>query len=657
MVFLTIKLHLMKLPILFLFLSLLLAYACKHDNGTKADQLKKYQEAFAALSDKQATPASSDSIINAWKRYNADPIVLADTDLNARTKYSLGKLYARKNPDSSKVYLQQALELVDVNKRYLDIKARVYNGMGNLANEEALEHQANYYYNKAAIIVLTDSTVKLKPAAKVIMLLSAAQSNKSLQQYSLAYKMNIAALQLMPQLPPNAPNQQRVLTQLISLVYTASLPKDDVAFYIKRLEKLHLTYPDDFNPRYLHDSKLLYFDNLNQVDSVLKYSLLNAKIDEELYEEMPLLPTTTGNLYTTYTNILANYTKQKDYRNAKVFLTKADELLNKSGKLLEYEDLIRGGEARSNYYAAVGDKNKALKAANDVNQLQKENYEVENTQAVAEMGALYQIQAKDNSIERLNEDIKLNTLKLERNKLTLVITALIILILLIVIFLFYSIYKQRKLKQEKENVQLQQQLLRTQMEPHFIFNTLSALQSFIRLDEKDEAIKYLNQFSRLLRSSLELSREKLVPLPQEIETLENYLSLQQMRYNNIFRFSIDAPFTDDLDMVMLPPMLIQPFVENSILHGINLNDKQSFIEVNFTLHGKMLTVTIIDSGKAISEKKPQNHQSLSGIISKERLQLLGKERNQTAGITQSKETGGGTKVTLNIPVSPNERIA
>ncbi len=657
MVFLTIKLHLMKLPILFLFLSLLLVYACKHNNGTKADHLKKYQEAFAVLSDKQATPASSDSIINAWKRYNADPIVLADTDLNARTKYSLGKLYARKNPDSSKVYLQQALELVDVNKRYLDIKARVYNGMGNLANEEALEHQANYYYNKAAIIVLTDSTVKLKPAAKVIMLLSAAQSNKSLQQYSLAYKMNIAALQLMPQLPPNAPNQQRVLTQLISLVYTASLPKDDVAFYIKRLEKLHLTYPDDFNPRYLHDSKLLYFDNLNQVDSVLKYSLLNAKIDEELYEEMPLLPTTTGNLYTTYTNILANYTKQKDYRNAKVFLTKADELLNKSGKLLEYEDLIRGGEARSNYYAAVGDKNKALKAANDVNQLQKENYEVENTQAVAEMGALYQIQAKDNSIERLNEDIKLNTLKLERNKLTLVITALIILILLIVIFLFYSIYKQRKLKQEKENVQLQQQLLRTQMEPHFIFNTLSALQSFIRLDEKDEAIKYLNQFSRLLRSSLELSREKLVPLPQEIETLENYLSLQQMRYNNIFRFSIDAPFTDDLNMVMLPPMLIQPFVENSILHGINLNDKQSFIEVNFTLHGKMLTVTIIDSGKAISEKKPQNHQSLSGIISKERLQLLGKERNQTAGITQSKEAGGGTKVTLNIPVSPNERIA
>lgn len=648
----------MKIRLIFLYIALLLFSACKQEDTVKSEQLKNYKTALSTLADKQPkSSTSADSIINEWKQYNSDPIILADTDLNAKTKYSLGKMYAKKNPDSAKLYLQQALELVDANKHFLDVKARVYNGMGNLANDEALEHQANYYYNKAAIIVLSDSTVNLKPAAKVIMLLSAAQSNKSLQQYSLAYKMNLAALKLMPQLPPTAQNQQRVLTQLISLVYTASLPKTDVALYIKKLEKLHFTYPNDFNPRYLHDSKLLYFDNLNQVDSVLKYSLLNAELDEELYQEMPFQPTAAGNLYTTYTNILANYTKQKDYANAKVFLNKADQLLRTSGKLLEYEDLIRASEARSNYYAATGQTDKALKASLAVNELQKENYEIENTQAVAEMGALYQIQAKDNSIERLNEDIKLNTLKLERNKLTLVITALIILILLIVFILFYSIYKQRKLKQEKENVQLQQQLLRTQMEPHFIFNTLSALQSFIRLDEKDEAIKYLNQFSRLLRSSLELSREKLVPLNQEIETLENYLSLQQMRYNNIFNFNINATFNDDLDMIMIPPMLIQPFVENSILHGINLNDKQSYINVDFTLEGQILTATIIDSGKTISEKKPQNHQSLSGIISKERLQLLGKERNQTAGITQHKVASGGTKVILHIPISPNELIA
>jgi len=649
----------MRLRLLYFYILIsLFFFACKpKSSNVKNEELLKYKTAITQLSAKQTTRLNSDSILQAWQRYNEDPLVLADTDLNTKTKYNLGKMFARRNPDSSKMYLQQALELIEPGNSYLEIKANLYNGMGNLANAEPLEHQANYYYNKAAMIVLSDTSLTLKPMAKAIILLAAAQSNKSLQQYSLALKMNLAALKLMPQLPPNVTNQQRVLTQLISLIYTANFPRKDVNTYLEKLEKLQLTYPDDFNPRFLYDCKLLYFDKANNADSVLKYSLLNAKIDEQFYEDNPNEPTAAGNIYTTYTNIVTNFVKIKDYTNAALYLKKANDIFKRSGSLLEYEDLIRAGEANSSFYAAIGQKDKALNAVLDVISLQKENFEIENTQAVAEMGALYQIQAKDNSIQRLNEDIKLNTLKLERNRLTLLVTALIILILLIVIFLFYSIYRQRKLKQEKENVQLQQQLLRTQMEPHFIFNTLSALQSFIRLDEKDEAIKYLNQFSRLLRSSLELSREKLVPLSQEIETLENYLSLQQMRYNNIFSFNINVPTHEDLEMIMIPPMLIQPFVENSILHGINLNDKAGFVNVDFTVVEETLTATITDSGKTVNENKPKTHRSLSGIISKERLQLLGKERNQNAGITQTHTAGGGTKVILNIPLSLNNLIA
>ncbi|MCH5686940.1 histidine kinase [Niabella sp. W65] len=90
------------------------------------------------------------------------------------------------------------------------------------------------------------------------------------------------------------------------------------------------------------------------------------------------------------------------------------------------------------------------------------------------------------------------------------------------------------------------------MEPHFIFNTLAAVQSFVRLDKKEAAIKYLNRFSRLLRSSLELSREKLVPLCEEMDTLENYLHLQQMRFENAFRYSITQQQGSDWDAVMLP---------------------------------------------------------------------------------------------------------
>ncbi|MCZ4244140.1 sensor histidine kinase [Pedobacter punctiformis] len=641
----------MKLRLLFLGFGLLFFFACKHDNTAENKTLiKQYNAAFKKLADKQSTLESADSILNAWQQYNKNSIVLADTDLNANVKYNLGRVYAKRNVDSAKNFLQQGLELVEQTKGYLDIKARIYNGMGNLANGEASEHQANYYYNKAAIIVLSDSTVNLKPQAKCIILLAAAQSNANLYQYNLAYKMNLAALKLMPQLPPNSVNQQRVLHQLIFVIYTSELPTDNIVKYLKRMEELQTRYPDQFNPRFLYDSKILYFSKRNQVDSILKYSLLNVKIDEETYHNYPTEKTSAGNLYTTYTNLLNNYTKIGDYKAAGSFAKKANEIYKENYKIIAYEELIRNREAISAYFSAIGEPNNALKSSLEALEIQKENFETENTQAVAEMNALYQIQAKDNSIKSLNEDIKLNMLQLERSRLILLVTALIILLLLIFIVLFYSIYKQRKLKQEKENVQLQQQLLRTQMEPHFIFNTLSALQSFIRLDEKDEAIKYLNQFSRLLRSSLELSREKLVPLGQEIEALNNYLSLQQMRYNYVFRFNIQMPEQEDLDTLMIPPMLVQPFVENAILHGVDLSDKNGFISIDFMLEEKTLKVNITDSGKAIVENKTDKHQSLSGMISKERLELLGKERNQEAGIKSDVNLNGGTTVSLNIPV-------
>src|SRR5690606_2535729 len=115
-----------------------------------------------------------------------------------------------------------------------------------------------------------------------------------------------------------------------------------------------------------------------------------------------------------------------------------------------------------------------------------------------------------------------------------------------IVILLYVGRKQRELREKAKHIQLQksaieleQRLLRTQMEPHFVFNTLGALQSFIRLDEKQQALKYLGQFSRLLRNSLELSRESLVPLADELETLSYYLELQRMRFDNQFDFYID----------------------------------------------------------------------------------------------------------------------
>ncbi len=246
-----------------------------------------------------------------------------------------------------------------------------------------------------------------------------------------------------------------------------------------------------------------------------------------------------------------------------------------------------------------GKKQDGIKLMQEAYNQQKADYESQSTQSIAEMNSLYQLQAKDRSIQALNESIKINQLQLQQNRLWLVVSVLTVVLLgMGLLFLYYS-FRQRRTRQEKEKGPAQQQLLRTQMEPHFIFNTLAAVQSFVMLDKKDNAIKYLNRFSKLLRSNMQLSRETLVPLNEEIETLENYLSLQQMRFDNAFTYRMQYDQDADLEEIMLPPMLMQPYVENAIMHGIDLDNGTGNIDINLLIEEDLLKVTITDSGKLL----------------------------------------------------------
>jgi len=196
------------------------------------------------------------------------------------------------------------------------------------------------------------------------------------------------------------------------------------------------------------------------------------------------------------------------------------------------------------------------------------------------------------------------------------------------------------------------------MEPHFIFNTLGALQSYIRIEEKEKALRYLNQFSRLLRNSLELSRESSVSLETEIETLAYYLGLQQMRYEDSFDFEIERLNEEVMQQVLIPPMLIQPFVENAILHGVAHAENRGKIAVQLELQHEALLVTITDNGPGIRTLKKQpdgKKKSLSTTISRERLEILSKEKGVEVQVNildlhEMDSKLMGTRVELIIPV-------
>jgi len=592
------------------------------------------------------TPINGDSLQNIWINLKKDDFISKSSALLAYANYQRARLYVMGGePDSARIAIEEALKLIESvegNERY---KTLIYNGVGNIRSMNAQEREASYYYNKAAAIVMSDRSAKIGPETSSSVLLSAAQSNLLFFQYNLAETMNRSALPLVDSLPAGHINRQRVLVQMIKSLDALQQPIDSVAKYLKRLEKLHALNPGKYNDSYLYESKIKYFEMGKQMDSLLHYQLLKTGLDEKDYQLNPeAIP--LSNLVVDYSNIATTYIILGHAAQGSLYIGKARLLKQEHPKWIFNDVEIFYRKALIALFESEGRTQEALKELKIVYNLQKAIYQTDNTKAVSEMNALYQLQVKDFSIKSLNERIKINQLEIQQNRLWLAIVGLGAILLATLLFSVYYSFRRKRINQEKEKVILQQQLLRTQMEPHFIFNTLSAVQSFVRLDKKEDAIEYLNTFSRLLRSSLELSRENLVPLEQEIETLNNYLSLQQMRFDGSFSYDIIHDDDIETDIVLLPPMLIQPYVENAILHGVDMERADGRVEIRLRLSGNILMVTITDSGNNSGIKQEKTHRSLSGTISRERMALLGKKAN----VAIDKRPGGGTIVAMSIPV-------
>ncbi|MCL7987069.1 histidine kinase [Sphingobacterium sp. lm-10] len=627
-----------------LFISFL--FACQEHTTTYTAGKSDVKTHIQQLETAGITPQNYDSLKSVWHQLYQDPTLSSDSVSYAKVTYHLARMYGMRGEDSASFFVKKALDFIEPTQGNLDEKALVYNGMGNILSLQSKAHEAGFYYNQAAAIVLSDSLVDLSAEAKSVMLLSAAQSNNATYQLSLAERMIREAIPICDSLPAGHISHQRVLVQMIQTQRARKQPADSIAPYLRKLEELHRQHPTQYNPAYLYESKVFYFEKTSQTDSLVHYQLLKMQLDEERNNVSAAHPTDVKNLFLDYCNVASTYLLLGNTNLAGTYLLKAAKLKKEHSEMILKHDEIYYQKAVATLCEKTGRKDEAIALLNHTMDLEEDIYQEQNTQAVAEMNALYQLQAKDRSIQTLHENIQINTLQLQQNRLWLIICLLTLGLLALGIFLLYYSQQQRRIRMEKEKVVLQQQLLRTQMEPHFIFNTLSALQSFIRLDQKDRAIKYLNRFSRLLRSSLELSREQLVPLDEEVETLENYLSLQQMRFDQAFTYQVSIPEDQDLTAIMVPPMLVQPFVENAILHGINMETGNGHITIAFTIEAEVLKVTISDSGKKIIPGIKPDHRSLSSTISRERLQLLGKKA-KLKSITDAKR---GTVIFLNIPI-------
>jgi len=631
-------------------------FACKETAKTTTDserskaldQLKANMDSIKKVGDIEKEPAF-------WRRKLIEKPYANDSVLRARLHYNLaGAYYGQNKLDSVKSNMEIAWTLMENQTGFQEIKALLYSGLGNIANEEHKINQSNYYYNQAAQMVMADTSLKMTNRQKVTLFFAAGQSSQKLRQYDNAFKMNRAAMALLPQLDNEEKLVFRAYSQMANCYYQSDRSLDSLYHYIKKMDAMQAAHPTEEKARFIYDRKAVFYDKIKKLDSALYYSQkrLSMDIDDAASNGIEAVSVRTTNMFISYSDHAGILLKAKKVDSAFRCLEHCEAFMRTYNKKPDEDILLVYRQNLVNYLFASKRYAAAEKQQKMLNIQYRTLYENENARSTAEMATIYQLQAKDKSISNLNETVTLTKYHLQRNTLWLTITALAALLAIVTAALIYYIQGQRKLLAQHERAQLEQRLLRTQMEPHFIFNTLSALQSFVRFDEKEKTLKYLNQFGRLLRSSLELSRESMAPLSEEISTLENYLSLQQMRYDNAFDYDIQVPEEQELDLIYIPPMLMQPFVENAIIHGIDPNKKDGMITVSFEISHTVLKVQIKDNGNGISDTIGNaKHKSLSTAISKERLEILSRESGQPSGILISSEPQKGTTVLITIPIT------
>ncbi len=244
--------------------------------------------------------------------------------------------------------------------------------------------------------------------------------------------------------------------------------------------------------------------------------------------------------------------------------------------------------------------------------------------------------------------------------------------LLLLIILSYSIIRMRVrainrkheveknyLAFEKQLFELEQKALQLQMNPHFMFNSLNSIQSFVIKNDTDNAIRYLSKFSQLMRRTLSNSRESMISLQDEIQALTLYLEIEKLRFDEKFEYKIVLDPAIDDSFIEIPPMILQPYVENAIIHGLMHSPQKGHLNINISLKEDTIICSIEDDG--IGREKAAEIKKASGIerksrgmmITRERLEILNQYSNDhyTVNVVDLIDANGkaaGTRVEVTI---------
>ena len=242
------------------------------------------------------------------------------------------------------------------------------------------------------------------------------------------------------------------------------------------------------------------------------------------------------------------------------------------------------------------------------------------------------------------------------------LTAIAGIALIVVLLIYFYISYIRSKESEKAAINqriadLELMALRAQMNPHFLFNTLSSIQHFVSANHTDEALRYLSKFAKLMRVVLDNSKRKEIPINDEIRAISLYLDLEKLRFKDKFEYTIQIGDELDPSYDEIPSMLIQPYLENAILHGINNKKEKGQISVKLSLEDDNIVCTIEDDGvgrkkAAAMQKKSKAHKSQGMNITRDRLSIINRVNQSDLSVVVEDifdAENTGTRVKIFVP--------
>ena len=340
----------------------------------------------------------------------------------------------------------------------------------------------------------------------------------------------------------------------------------------------------------------------------------------------------------------------------------AETNLRKGLDIARENQLLRGlcesYERLSELESERGDFKTALEYFRESDKYRRQVTNDVNIKYVNDVIFRYESEKQKEVAQRLRQENEIVNLKLRRNRNTLLVGALLLVLLSLIL---YTIFRQNKLNNEKKVLALEQSRLRSQMNPHFLFNSLNSIKHFIINNEQKNAIRYLNKFSKLVRKILDASSEKDISLQEELETVDLYMKIENTRFNDEIDFKIEVTPEINPAAIKTPSLVLQPFLENALWHGLSSKKGEKIIRLKVTRSSPdYIEITIRDNGigREASEKlnlqKTLERKSVGIPITRERLINFSRVYQNSFDLSITDVIGAdgkvaGTEVVLRIP--------